>query len=261
MYIDTPKGKIYYEVHGKGKPVLIVYGAGSEVRNYINLRKIFLGIGYKVIQFDFFGHGKSSGKTKNQHNYFYCIDSVLNKLKIKKCSFFGNSAGASILLRYTNNSKKVENLILSAPAKVKILKCLIKEFIKRVWIIFKFKTISPSKIEFISYDMDFTPTDDEELKTKNIKRMIRQRKHLKRDILLLKKINIQKEAEKINVPTLIIKGEKDNVSFTKNVSENIHKYIKNSRIRYIKGLKHQGMELKLDEIQKEVKEFFEEIGY
>jgi pimeloyl-ACP methyl ester carboxylesterase len=61
-YFNSSFIKIYYEVHGKGMPVVLLHGFSSSfVRNWLHLGWVDLltAQGYQVIGLDLRGHGKS----------------------------------------------------------------------------------------------------------------------------------------------------------------------------------------------------------
>ena len=110
--------KIYYEVRGKGKPVLLVHGFISNSTSwkraalYTNL----LENGYKVILLDMRGNGKSD---KPHDSLAYDNDAeakdimkLIDILKIKQYSAIGYSRGSIITARLLVLDKRVQNAVL-----------------------------------------------------------------------------------------------------------------------------------------------------
>lgn len=110
--------KIYYEVAGKGKPVLLVHGfivdGGSWKR--AALYKALLGDGYKVIVPDMRGNGRS-GKPHDSLAYDNDAETkdlmlLLNFLKINEYSVVGYSRGSIITARLLVLDKRIKDAVL-----------------------------------------------------------------------------------------------------------------------------------------------------
>jgi len=56
--LKTDDLNIYYEITGKGSPLLLIHGLGSSTRDWES-QKVFLSRHFKVIAFDVRGHGKT----------------------------------------------------------------------------------------------------------------------------------------------------------------------------------------------------------
>ncbi len=107
--------KIYYEVRGKGEPVLLVHGFIVNSNSWKNsaLYKELLKSGYKVIVLDMRGNGKSD---KPHDSAAYENDAeakdimlLMKKMNIKQYNVVGYSRGSIItarLLVLDNNVKK-----------------------------------------------------------------------------------------------------------------------------------------------------------
>ncbi len=95
-YIQTKDAKIYYEVYGSGKPLLLIhgslYGYISEFENILPT----LTKKYKVIAVALRGHGKSEIGDRNYSYDLLAQDmiEVLNAEKIDRTDIMGFSSGA-----------------------------------------------------------------------------------------------------------------------------------------------------------------------
>ena len=110
--------KIYYEVRGKGKPVLLVHGfiVNSNSWKQTSLYADLLKQGYKVILLDMRGNGKSD---KPHDTAAYENDAeakdimrLMDLLKIKQYSVVGYSRGSIITARLLVLDKRVQNAVL-----------------------------------------------------------------------------------------------------------------------------------------------------
>ncbi len=110
--------KIYYEVRGEGKPVLLVHGfiVNSNSWKHAALYTDLLNHGYKVIILDMRGNGKSD---KPHDSTAYDNDAeakdimlLLNLLKINQYNVVGYSRGSIITARLLVLDKRIKNAVL-----------------------------------------------------------------------------------------------------------------------------------------------------
>lgn len=116
-YIDNEGIKIYYEIEGKGSPILMIHGFASSLEgnwkqtNWVD----FLKDDYQLILIDCRGHGKSDKPTDPAQYGPKMVDDIiklLEYLSIEKANFFGYSMGSRLTL----------NILLSNP---QLFKCAI----------------------------------------------------------------------------------------------------------------------------------------
>ncbi len=110
--------KIYYEVRGKGKPVILVHGfiVNSNSWKRTALYAGLLNNGYKIILPDLRGNGKS-GKPHDTASYENDAEAkdimgVMDFLKIKQYSAIGYSRGSIITARLLVLDNRVKNAVL-----------------------------------------------------------------------------------------------------------------------------------------------------
>lgn len=94
--------KIYYEVRGEGKPLVMCYGIGC-LFNHWRPQVQYFSKNYQVILFDYRAHQKS-GLPADENNYSldcfaHDIKALLAHLKIEKASFLAHSFGAQVLVK------------------------------------------------------------------------------------------------------------------------------------------------------------------
>ncbi|HEV8513717.1 MAG TPA: alpha/beta hydrolase [Cyclobacteriaceae bacterium] len=109
--------KVYYEIYGQGKPMVILHGNGGSIGGRANLIPDFASH-YKVIALDNRCHGKSDCP-KGYLTYEQMasdVNAVLNHLKIDSAYIWGHSDGGIIgLLVAIHYPKKVKKLLASGP--------------------------------------------------------------------------------------------------------------------------------------------------
>lgn len=101
--------QIYYEVRGKGEPLIFIYGIACLI-NHWQPQIDFLSQHYMTIAFDLRGHQFSQPVNKNNlsiEDLAHDIEKLLLHLKIKKAHFLGHSFGTPILLQLYRQSPEL----------------------------------------------------------------------------------------------------------------------------------------------------------
>src|SRR5450432_202399 len=107
--------KIYYEIYGQGKPLVILHGNGGSIRSRANLIPEFVAH-YEVIALDSRCHGKSDCPPGylTYEQMASDLNVILDHLKIDSAYIWGHSDGAIVgLLMAINYPKKVKKLLAS----------------------------------------------------------------------------------------------------------------------------------------------------
>ncbi|HRI22518.1 MAG TPA: alpha/beta hydrolase [Panacibacter sp.] len=118
-YAEVNGIKMYYEIHGNGKPLVLIHGGGSTIEsNWGQILPLFAKQ-YKVIAVELQNHGHS-GHRNIPETFEQDADdvvSLLQQLNISKAYFFGFSNGGSttlqIAIRY---SEVVEKIVVASAA-------------------------------------------------------------------------------------------------------------------------------------------------
>ncbi len=111
-YIDVNGIKLYYEIYGKGKPLLLLHGNNSSINSFSNQLDI-LSKKYMVICLDSRGQGKSSANdTKLTYELMAeDVNTFLDKVLLKNVNILGWSDGGNIALilamRHPNKVNKM----------------------------------------------------------------------------------------------------------------------------------------------------------
>lgn len=190
---------LHYEVYGKGKPIILLHGNQNTYKIFNKLIEK-LRDSYKVYAIDSRCHGTSENSKKISYNLMRDdIICFIKKLKIKKPILYGFSDGGIIGLLIAIKEKHIlKKLIISGPN-------LNPRGFKKYMLLF-------SKLSYL-----FT-------RNKLFK-------------LMVKEPNISiNELHEIEVPTILIAGEKDIVKekHTKLIAQNI----RNCKLEIIKKANH-----------------------
>lgn len=111
-FLNTRGFNMYYEMYGKGKPLLIIHGNGQSIKNFSKQIPCFKKE-YKVILADSRAHGKSVD-TKDSLDYNMMADDLnelLNRLHLDSCFVIGWSDvcinGLLLAIRHPEKVKKL----------------------------------------------------------------------------------------------------------------------------------------------------------
>src|SRR4051812_15140967 len=106
---------IYYEVRGKGRPLVLTYGIACGTNHWRHQIKYF-SQKYMTIVFDFRGHGKSGVPSDRENLTLDALSkdtkAVIDHLNLETASFWGHSFGAQILIRaYDMFPERFSNMV------------------------------------------------------------------------------------------------------------------------------------------------------
>ncbi len=114
-YADIRGFKMYYEIYGKGEPLLLIHGNGGSCNNFSGQIPYFAKH-YQVIIADSRAHGKSVDPTDSLGYEMMAEDfnALLDYLKIKSCYVIGWSDGGNNgLLLAIHHPEKVKKLAIT----------------------------------------------------------------------------------------------------------------------------------------------------
>lgn len=199
MNIKVNNVNIYYEVYGKGKSIILLHGNSESHKIFTKLINS-LKENYKVYAIDSRCHGKSDNPKEISYDLMSAdIIEFIKELKINKPILYGFSDGGIIGLKVAiKDSNLLSKLIISGA------------------------NLNPNglKKSFINLT--------------KIGYFLTRNKKFK---MILEEPNITSaELQKINIPTIILVGEKDivKINHTKLINENI----KNSKLEIISKETH-----------------------
>ena len=112
-YAKVNGTSLFYEIKGKGTPVVFLHGFTCDHRNW-NPQVKYFSKKYKVITFDARGHGKSSVPDTVPYRYAEDLSALMDYLKIEKAVIVGHSMGGIPAFYYTlEHPEKVLALVLA----------------------------------------------------------------------------------------------------------------------------------------------------
>lgn len=117
-YSEVNGLKMYYEIHGQGKPLVLIHGGGSTIQT--NFEKIIplLAKNRKIIAVELQAHGRTNDRNADL-TFEQDADDVatlLKNLNIDKADFFGFSNGGTTTLQISiRHPDLVGKMILGSP--------------------------------------------------------------------------------------------------------------------------------------------------
>jgi len=200
-YIEIKKVRLYYEIHGEGMPLLYLHGGLSsslDFSKYVpELSKHF-----KVITFDRRGHGRSND---NDEDFSYAsmaeyTNLFLDRIGISKAFVIGWSDGGVVGYHLASKypSKVIKLIAVGANYLVEGMTESSIEWIKSQM------TVEEISRTYPSVESDFKKLNPVPNNFKNF--IIKTREMWLRDPYISKA-----DFEKINVPVLLIAGDRDDI--------------------------------------------------
>ena len=224
-FIKTNEVKTYYKTAGEGPPIIFIHSLATCLELWEPQVKVF-SKKFTVITYDLRGHGKTKGNGDKYtiNTFVKDLRELIIKLKIKNPIICGISLGGMIAQKYASKYK-IHSLILADTFRTGKLTVLLhylpldlaKEIAQNI-----------SKKAFIKFGSLMMATAKKEIRD-NLERWFKiiNESELRKTLLaayLFDKIDLSK----INVPTLILVGEKEN-PIVKVGSKKIHNGIRGAR--------------------------------
>ena len=209
--ITTDHGILYYEVYGRGKPVIFLHGwLGSwglwqETMTY-------LGQYYRAYALDFWGFGESGKKldTYQVVDFVSLVDQFMEKLGILSAPLVGHSMGGtvslSVALRYPQRVEKV--VIIGSPIVGSSLALPLKLAGKRLvaTVLFAlfplFRWVMRKVSPFMCYDPRFPDMMDRDLSRTTVESFLTS-------IGSLHRTDLRSKLYRLHIPVMGMYGDKD----------------------------------------------------
>ena len=230
---------INYELEGEGKTIVFVHGL-SDSLVYWKVLTETLKKDYQTLIYDLRGHGESTDDDRNTTIDLYQEDlyQLLNALNIEDAVFIGLSLGGNVILDLAvNHPEMVKGLIVmsSFPEHDEKLKKIFDDFDN---------AIDKGFVEFFDTILPYTLTEDMLEKHKELLENLKFEAAKTANLEGIKKginagygFNLTDKLNEINVPTLVIAGEEDNLT-NLDIQEKIHDNIENSEMIVLEKTKH-----------------------
>jgi len=259
MIIDTEQAKIYVEEAGSGDPLVLVHGLGMSSKLWFNQIDEF-SRHFRTFAVDLRGFGQSS---KPRETGAYSIEelakdiiSVIEQLEISPTHFLGTSMGGFVGQSVALSRPELcRSLILCHTSpKMSIPDNVLKERVTAL------KTMSMSEYADIVVNQACSSSADTSIRKWLTEMIVKNDKEVYSQVLTegLRDFDVVNELGKINIPTLVITGEQDQVLPSAGGVE-IASLINNVELVEIEGVGHLGYVEKPDYFNQAVLSFLDKI--
>ncbi len=279
-YVCTENGNMYFEVHGTGRPVLLLHGAWASSRWWKHQISA-LSQYYRVYAVDIRGHGASDDLNETASIEIFADDLriFIHEEDIVRPALIGWSMGGMIALQYCmDHPKAVSSLVLIASRaqrsrrmKVRVTLQYLKMMLGMLTVFAEPRNYDPDSVEQASVKRELlfrsevrkmlSPSSSEEL----IRWIAAELARIPaRNYFEIAKSIWNWEAgpglSEIEVPTLILAGEHDTVTDPA-YSRFMHEHIPGARLTILKETGHYAALEQPEIVNTTIIQFFKEIGY
>ena len=191
--------KMYYELHGKGKPLVLIHGGGSTIQTTFGRTLPPFAVRYRVVAVELQAHGHTSDRNVEESFQQDAADVValLEYLKIQSPHFIG----------FSNGGHTAMQIAISYPAVVDKL-VLISSFYKRDGTVPGFF----DGLQAATLDNMPTPLKGAYLQINNDQAGLQAMFNKDRNRMLHFKDWTDEEINSVQAPTLVIAGDHDVVT-------------------------------------------------
>ncbi|KQC33709.1 arylesterase [Nonlabens sp. YIK11] len=242
---------IYYEDYGSGDPIILSHGWPLSGNMWEYQVPVLIEAGYRVITYDRRGFGKSSRPYQN-YNYSTMsqdVHDIITKLSLNNVTLVGFSMGGGELGKFvekygTSNLKKLVFISSIAPFMLKtddnpdgvpekVFEGM-KENVKndRAGFLKEFGK------NFVNYDDNKDKVSEGQMDYNFNIAVSASPKGTLDCIDAFGKTDLRDALKSIDIPTLFIHGDADEIVPPKPTSEQGHKLVKDSRLEIIEGAPH-----------------------
>ena len=219
-YSEVNGIKMYYEIHGQGKPLVLIHGGGSTIQTTFGRIIPMLAKKYKVIAVDLQAHGRTSDRNASE-SFEQDADDVATLLKninISNADFFGFSNGGTTAVQIAIRHPEIVNKMIlgSALCKRNGVPAQFWDFMKQATL-----TNMPEQLKEAYLKVSSNPKGLQIMHDKDAERMVNFK-----DIP-------DEQIEAIKAPTLIIIGDQDVIKPEHAIE--MHRQITNSKLAVIPG--------------------------
>lgn len=260
--------ELYFEDHGSGKPVVLIHGWPLSGRSWENQIGALIDAGHRVITYDRRGFGKSSQPwTGYDYDTFAAdLDALLQHLDLQDVTLVGFSMGGGEVVRYlgTYGSARIAKAVLAAAVPPYLLRsddnpdgglddATIAQFEGGV---------TGDRLAFLEgFVSNFYSAGGDELVSQPVHEYARDiaagasPKGTLDCIAAFGRTDFRGDLAAIDVPTLIIHGDSDQIVPFEVSGKRSHEAIKDSTVALIEGGPHGLNATHISEFNKALLEF------
>lgn len=124
-YSEVNGIKMYYQIYGEGKPLVLIHGGGSTIQSNFGQVIPMFAKNRKVIAMELQAHGRTNDRNEDS-SFEQDADDVadlLKKLKIDKADFLGFSNGGTTTIQIALRHSEIVNKIVCVQHFLSAMEC------------------------------------------------------------------------------------------------------------------------------------------
>ncbi|WP_446212574.1 alpha/beta fold hydrolase [Micromonospora sp. IBSANI012] len=260
---------LYYEDHGSGQPVVLIHGFPFNGATWEKVSIPLLNAGYRVITYDRRGFGASGQPTTgyDYDTFSADLDVLMTELDLRDVMLVGHSMGTGEVTRYlgTYGSSRVSKAVLLAPLAPFLLKTAdnpegvdkkLFDGFQQAILADRFAYLTSFCDAFFNYSENKGRWVSEEAYRAhwNIGTMASAKGT--HDSVSAWQTDFRGDLPRIDVPVLIVQGDKDNVLPYPATGQRLQPMLPGSQLITLKGAPHGTPWTHADEVTKAMLNFF-----
>ncbi|MEV6372865.1 alpha/beta fold hydrolase [Micromonospora musae] len=259
---------LYYEDHGSGQPIVLVHGFPFNGATWEKQTLALLNAGYRVITYDRRGFGSSAQPTMgyDYDTFSADLDVLLSELDLRDVILAGHSMGTGEVTRYLGayGSQRVNRAILMAPLAPFLLKTAdnpegvdksLFEGFKKAILQDRFAFLTQFCNNFFNYDENRGKLVSEDAYQGHWEIGARASAKGTYDSVDAWLTDFRGDLPQIDVPVLIVQGDKDNVLPYASTGQRLQPMLAGSQLITLKGAPHGIPWTNADEVNKAIMDF------
>ena len=269
-FVEVEKGRLYYEISGNGRWLVLIHGAWS-THEWWRWQVPELSQSYRVLSLDVRGHGQSSPleKPDSVDNFANDLGTLLQKVGADEVALVGWSMGGIISMQYyLDNPSRVKALVLIATRGHRNPKMKLRVWLQQI------QARLSLMMDFADYEA-FIYQDEVEKEIRSMLSLATPKEvvdWIMADLANNPRSNFLEVAKSlwdweagerlttINVPTLIMVGKEDNRT-PPQFSCLLHAKIPDSKLVVVENCGHYLLLERPDIVNTEIMRFLNDAGY
>ena len=243
--VPVQDGKLYYEVKGKGHPLILIHAGFLDRRMWDEQFELFSN-SYNVVRYDVRGFGRST-KAETKFSDFEDLHALLQHLKLDKVYIIGVSNGGRIAIDFTTSyQNQVDGLVLvgagvsgrktSDPIEDQVWKEFDKQMARQEDLIKQGKLKEAAEMDVNAWAAAQNPESRKKIMT-----IALENAHVQLDNPWKHQVSPDpasyKRLPEITVPTLVMIGDRD-VKGMQLIANDLHSKIPGSKKVVVNGADH-----------------------
>ncbi|MGK5442313.1 alpha/beta fold hydrolase [Micromonospora sp. URMC 105] len=260
---------LYYEDHGSGQPVVLIHGFPFSGSTWEKVSIPLLRAGYRVITYDRRGFGASAQPTTgyDYDTFTADLDVLMTELNLRDAMLVGHSMGTGEVTRYLGayGSGRVSKAVLLAPLAPFLLKTAdnpegvdkqLFEGFQQAIRADRFAYLTSFCDAFFNYSENKGRWVSEEAYRAHWNIGAMASATGTHDSVDAWQTDFRADLPRIDVPVLIVQGDKDNVLPYPVTGQRLQPMLPNSQLITLKGAPHGTPWTHADEVNQAIMNFF-----